>query len=397
MWSFPTPIFIISGHNFCGKSVVGNFLSKRNFAIVECGEIVKSLMAESGYTGSSCQYNEKMKDEIGPSFLTKHILRQLLRIRNTTVSGIAILGVRSIELYYTLIKFFPWALTIYIESSRENRINRYQSIHGHLKKSAPEKNNQEFSKRDVLHDKWGLKEIRIKAEILIQNDDTISDLFDELISRVMIPNSLLTDISISSTASIGRNCQLYDRVEIEDDVIIEENVSIGHPMPSSKKDKNKKDKTITVIGKGSVIRSGCIIYEGSILGSNIDCAHYVIIRENCVIGDNTYITPFTTIKSDVKTGVNCRLGGIVSDRTILEDNVTSLGMLVHKFKPRQGGFIEEAPIVKENTVVGRGAIVIGGISVGPNAFIGGGTIVTQNINRDEKVVMEINLRKIGGR
>jgi UDP-3-O-[3-hydroxymyristoyl] glucosamine N-acyltransferase len=237
------------------------------------------------------------------------------------------------------------------------------------------------------------------CEITIYNDGTIAKLIKSFKNLVLLPFSLPINTKISPSSKIGINCRISNCVNIEDNVIIEDGVIIGHSPPSKKSSKTgKEDLTFkgysTTIKSGSIVRSGTVIYQGVTLDEKVDCAHHVVIREYSFIGSKSYITPFTVIKSNVKTGENCRLGGIIADRCVLEDNVTSLGLLIHKYKPRHGGFVEPAPLLCSNVVVGRGAVIIGGVKVGSGAFVGAGAIITKDILAGETVVMTGKLRQL---
>ena len=106
---------------------------------------------------------------------------------------------------------------------------------------------------------------------------------------------------IGTNVLIGNNSYIYGDAVIGDNCIIENNVVIGHP---SWKDIPNIDRSINIglnehydsvskhkvaIGKNSIIRSNSVIYTGSVIGDNFDCGHGVVIRENCVFGNDVYV------------------------------------------------------------------------------------------------------------
>ena len=86
--------------------------------------------------------------------------------------------------------------------------------------------------------------------------------------------------------------------------------------------------------------------------------------------------------NNCKVGQNCIIGGDLSERVIVEDNVTFMGELAHNHRNPNLDWDttdEPSPIFRRGTVVGVGAIVMGGISVGPFSYIAAGELVKSDV------------------
>ena len=106
-----------------------------------------------------------------------------------------------------------------------------------------------------------------------------------------------TNIHIGENVTFGSNVSLYTGAIIGDNCIIGDNVSIGYL------DKVENySELITKIGNKSIIRSGSVIYSGTIIGSHFDCGHNTIVRESTTIGNNCYFLPNTQVHSHVTIG-----------------------------------------------------------------------------------------------
>lgn len=187
---------------------------------------------------------------------------------------------------------------------------------------------------------------------------------------------------------IGDNVKLYGKVIIGDNAIVEDNVVIGHPTNEmSKKHKNEEyDKNAidsldltTTIGKNSIIKSGTILYVGAKIGDNVLCGHNVLIGEYSSVGDCSKVFDGSRINAHVEIGKYARINGFCCDRSVIGDNVSMLGDLVHKYPIPLGGLKEKAPVIENNSVVGWGATIIGHVLVHEGAYVGAGAIVTKDI------------------
>ena len=190
-------------------------------------------------------------------------------------------------------------------------------------------------------------------------------------------------VKIGKNVTLGYNLHIYSNSVVGDNCIIGDNVIIGHPPTNQLRKGNTGGSTI---GEGSIIRSGTIIYSNVQIGKNFDCGHNVLIREHTKIGNNVYILPGTQIHSSVTIGDNARVYGFISNRSVIEDNASVLGSLLHTYKEGKRGLIEEAPIVRKGAVVGMGALVIGGIEIGENSIVGAGAVVTKDVPPNKIVV-----------
>lgn len=214
---------------------------------------------------------------------------------------------------------------------------------------------------------------------------------------------LIPTVWVSSNAKIdenvlfGKNAVVYGDTTVYGGTIIEDNVTIGHPSPSevanlvsrhADGDAGGRDLALaydsvtekrTHIGKGCIIRSNTVIYDGNYIDDFFDCGHNVIIREDCKVSKFCYFFTHTQIKRAAVIGQGCRVAGTVCDRTSIGAYSSMLGHTVHKNYSGVGGQIENAPTIGEGVVVGRGAVLVGGISVGDFSVIGANSVVLRTV------------------
>jgi len=173
-----------------------------------------------------------------------------------------------------------------------------------------------------------------------------------------------------------RLVQRYPLVKVGKNTIIGEFTTIGKPYRPVRGQHSQSIETrigrncwignYVTVGKGAIISDGCIL------------DNYARIEENVFIGQGTRVIYGSHICNKAKIGRGCVIGGFVCERAILEDNVRTFGSLVHAhYAMDEWDEAEEEPSPKigHDSVVSFGALVIGGVLVGPRSYVCAGAIV----------------------
>jgi UDP-2-acetamido-3-amino-2,3-dideoxy-glucuronate N-acetyltransferase len=119
------------------------------------------------------------------------------------------------------------------------------------------------------------------------------------------------------------------------------------------------------IGKGSQIYDQVNLY-GCIIGKDTKIDAYVYIEEGVNIGDRCKIRPFVFIP----TGVT------IEDGVFIGPNVTFTN---DKYPRSNGDWTRLETRVKKFAAIGAGCTVNPGVTIGENALIGAGSVVTRDI------------------
>lgn len=129
-----------------------------------------------------------------------------------------------------------------------------------------------------------------------------------------------------------------------------------------------KSKTI---GDFSNVWQFCVIFEGAKIGANCNISAFVLIENDVVIGDNVTI----------KSGVFLWDGLRVEDGVFIGPNVTFTNDLFPRSKNKNWKM--QPTLIKKGASIGANATVLCGITIGENAMIGAGSVVTKNIPEGE--------------
>lgn len=165
-----------------------------------------------------------------------------------------------------------------------------------------------------------------------------------------------------------------------EDALIELTPSIVETLP-----RLRGEMSVTRIGRNATIRASSVIYEGVTAGANLDVAHHCVVREDSRLGDDCYLKCLADLRTGVVMGDRCVIAGLVGDRSVLGDDVTMLGALVHTSRGPHRGVVEEGPRLGARVFIGRGAVVIGPVSIDDDAYIAAGAIVRRDISAGEQV------------
>lgn len=144
----------------------------------------------------------------------------------------------------------------------------------------------------------------------------------------------------------------------------------------------------TRIGHGTMIRSTAVIEEMCSIGNKCFIGHYVVMRGGWTIGDNvkighgTILEPIGIIGHDVSIQSRCTISdhSVIGDWVFIGPNFTSCADRhmafgreeIVKYNPKGVTILRGARI-------GGGVIVLPGITIGKNAVIGAGSLVTKDI------------------
>jgi UDP-2-acetamido-3-amino-2,3-dideoxy-glucuronate N-acetyltransferase len=119
------------------------------------------------------------------------------------------------------------------------------------------------------------------------------------------------------------------------------------------------------IGKNSKIYDHVNLY-GCRIGENTKIDAFVYVEEGVTIGDNCKVRPFVFIP----TGVT------IEDNVFIAPNVSFTN---DKYPRTQGEWKLLPTRVKKFASIGAGSIINPGVTIGENALIGAGSVVTKDV------------------
>ncbi len=128
------------------------------------------------------------------------------------------------------------------------------------------------------------------------------------------------------------------------------------------------------------------------LGENVKIFGYANLY-GCEIGDNTRIGAFVEIQKGVKVGRNCKIsshsflceGVTIEDDVFIGHNVTFINDRYPHATSAHGTLQTEQDwtciptLVRKGASIGSSVTILCGITIGENAIVGAGTVVTRDV------------------
>lgn len=125
------------------------------------------------------------------------------------------------------------------------------------------------------------------------------------------------------------------------------------------------------IGENTNIWQFCVIFPNAKIGNNCNICANVLIENDVTIGNNV----------TVKSGVQLWDGVIVEDNAFIGPNVTFTNDLFPRSKVYPKKF--ERTIIKKGASIGANSTILPGVTIGENAMIGAGSVVTKSVPAGE--------------
>lgn len=221
---------------------------------------------------------------------------------------------------------------------------------------------------------------------------------------------------IHASAQIGNNVTIGENVVIEENVVIGDNVTIGHntiikketqignfvqigeltvlgkPTSSNKKMARKPGKALDPLIIEDYVTIGCnsVIYRHVKLETGVFVGDLTSIREKVTVGEDSIVGRNAIVETNTLIGkrVTIQTGCYITADMVIEDEVF-IGPCCSSSNDKymgMGNFKHQGPVIKRGAKIGNNATLLPAITIGENAIVGAGSVITKDIPANKVVV-----------
>jgi acetyltransferase-like isoleucine patch superfamily enzyme len=140
------------------------------------------------------------------------------------------------------------------------------------------------------------------------------------------------------------------------------------------------------LGAGTIVSTGAVVFAGTKLGERVIVGDQACVRERGEIGDDVVIGRGSLVENDTTIGALTKIQAhaYITAYSTLEDNVfiapcvsTTNDNFMGRTEKRRA--LIKGPTIRRGARVGGAAVLLPGIEIGEEAFVGAGAIVTRDV------------------
>ena len=188
-------------------------------------------------------------------------------------------------------------------------------------------------------------------------------------------------------AEVHPTATVYPGTVLGDGVRVLENAVVGkQPSLGARSTAKREPLPPAEIGAGTVVSTGAIVFAGTHIGDGCIVGDQSCVRERVDLGDGCVVGRGSLIENDTTVGAGSRIQAeayITAYSTLEEDVfiapcvVTTNDNFMGRTERRRE--LMRGPTIRRSARIGGGAILLPGIEVGEEAFVGAGAVVTRDV------------------
>ena len=174
---------------------------------------------------------------------------------------------------------------------------------------------------------------------------------------------------------IGEGCKILDYAIVG-----------KQPTLSPRSTAKREELPPLELGAGTIVSTGAVVFAGTTVGERAIVGDQACVRERCTIGDDVVIGRGSLVENDTSVGALTKIQAhaYITAYSLLEDNVFIAPCVVttnDNFMGRteQRHDLVKGPTIRRGARIGGGAVLLPGIEVGEEAFVGAGAVVLKDV------------------
>ncbi len=188
-------------------------------------------------------------------------------------------------------------------------------------------------------------------------------------------------------ARIAETAFVYSGVELAEEVFVGDYAVVGkQPVLGRRSTASRDDLSPLVVADGVSILAGAVVFAGTRLGQGVIVGDQACVRERCELGEDVVVGRGAFVENDVVVGARTKIqaNAYVTAYSTLEEDVfiapcvvTTNDNLMGRTERRHE--LRKGPTIRRGARIGGGAVLLPGIEIGEEAFVGAGAVVLEDV------------------
>ena len=168
--------------------------------------------------------------------------------------------------------------------------------------------------------------------------------------------------------------------------VLEHAVVGKQPTLSPRSTAKREELPPLELGAGTVVSTAAVVFAGTTIGERVIVGDQACVRERCTIGDDVVLGRGSLVENDTSVGALTKIqaNAYITAYSLLEDNVFIAPCVVTTNDNFMGRTEKRHELVKGPTIrrgarIGGGCVLLPGIEIGEEAFVGAGAVVIRDV------------------
>jgi len=188
-------------------------------------------------------------------------------------------------------------------------------------------------------------------------------------------------------AEIHPTAIVYPGTVLGEGVKVLEHAVVGkQPTLSPRSTAKREPLPPAEIGAGTIVSTGAVVFAGTTIGARVILGDQSCVRERVSVGADVVIGRGSLVENDTTIGAMTKIQAeaYITAYSTLEEHVfiapcvvttndNYMGRTEKRFESIKG------PTIRRGARIGGGAVLLPGIEIGEEAFVGAGAVVTKDV------------------
>jgi UDP-2-acetamido-3-amino-2,3-dideoxy-glucuronate N-acetyltransferase len=188
-------------------------------------------------------------------------------------------------------------------------------------------------------------------------------------------------------AEIHPTAIVYPGTVLGEGVKVLEHAIVGkQPTLSPRSTAKREPLPPAEIGAGTIVSTGAVVFAGTTIGERVILGDQSCVRERVTVGDDVVIGRGSLVENDTTIGAMTKIQAeaYITAYSTLEEHVFIAPCVVttndnYMGRTEKRHALMKGPTIRRGARIGGGAVLLPGIEIGAEAFVGAGAVVTKNV------------------